>query len=282
MGLGGRIIVVILRGGIMQKEKEIAKRWFLRLEFDSALDKVFYDTLDRCEIPEGLTAENAPSLLGLGECGGIWALYFLEGLEAEYEKRGLCDRLEGAIKRVKNRIESAHKTSGTFDIGDMTWDRHFLMGREFRLGRLVFTLGTSPVDIEAKGICKGENVLQVHIPGGEPLIKEDCERSIELAKEFVAIHFPDFEYRYFTCLSWTLDTSIADLLGENSNILKFGALFEKVASGPSDNILRFVFGGGTTRATLPQIEPRNRFQRELKEAALSGRVFYDVRGVIAR
>ena len=77
-----------------------------------------------------------------------------------------------------------------------------------------------------------------------------------------------------------LDNSIADLLGEGSNVLKCGPLFEKVSANPSDNIIRFVFGGGATRESLTGIEPKNRFQRELKEAALAGRVFYDVRGVI--
>ena len=93
-------------------------------------------------------------------------------------------------------------------------------------------------------------------------------------------HFPDFDYKYFTCLSWLLDDSIADILGEESNILRFGTLFEKVRRHESNNILKFVFGNGATRENLHLIEPKNRFQRELKEAAMAGRAFYDVRGVI--
>ena len=123
-------------------------------------------------------------------------------------------------------------------------------------------------------------MLQIHIHGKDPLLYEECVKSIALAKDFVKLHFHDFKYRYFTCLSWLLDNSLADLLGEKSNILKFGTLFDKVRRYESDNILRFVFGGGTTRETLHNIEPKNRFQRELKASALTGRIFYDVRGVI--
>ena len=260
--------------------KRIAEKWYKRLDFPKEMDGAFYEALDGADIPEGLTAENAESLANLGEAGAIWSLYFLENMEAEYKRRGIDHRFESDVNRIRSRIIDCFNNSGTLDIGDLTWDRHYLMAREFKLGILTFTLGKSPIDIPEKELKKGDSVLQVHVHGREPLVYEECKKSLLSAKEFTVRHFPDFEYRYFTCLSWLLDDSIADLLGNNSNILKFGTLFEKVRRNESDNILRFVFGGGTTRKTLPDAEPKNRFQRELKEAALSGRTFYDVRGVI--
>ena len=264
----------------MDAEKQIAEKWYKRLGFDEEMDCAFYNALEAADIPKGLTAECAPTLIGLGAAGTVWALYFLEEMEAEYSRRELAYRFEDDIKRIRNRIAMRFKNTGTLDLGDLTWDRHYFMAREFRIGRLTFTLGNSPVYIPSKEINKGDNVIQVHIPGGEPLIYEDCRQSIEDAKDFIKLHFPDFKYRYFTCLSWLLDNSIADLLGEGSNVLKFSTLFEKVSANPSDNLIRFVFGGGATRESLTGIEPKNRFQRELKAAALAGRVFYDVRGVI--
>ena len=264
----------------MNAAKQIAEKWYKRLGFDKEMDCAFYNALEAADIPKGLIAECAPALIGLGDKGTVWALYFLEEMEAEYSRRGLSYRFEGDLQRIRSRIAERFKNTGTLDLGDLTWDRRYFMAREFRLGRLIFTLGSSPVCVPSKEINKGDNVIQVHIPGGEPLIYEDCRKSIEYAKDFIKLHFPDFKYRYFTCLSWLLDTSISDLLGEGSNVLKFGTLFEKVSANPSDNIIGFVFGGGTARESLSGIEPKNRFQRELKDAALAGRVFYDVRGVI--
>lgn len=264
------------------ESKKIAEKWYKRLNFPPEMDGAFYEALDVADIPEGLTAENAESLANLGEAGAIWSLYFLENMEKEYKTRGIDYRFEDDIKRIRSRIIDCFNNSGTLDIGDLTWERHYLMAREFKLGILTFTLGKSPLDIPEKELEKGDSVLQVHVHGKDPLLYGECVKSLMNAKEFTKRHFPDFKYRYFTCLSWLLDDSIADLLGEGSNILKFGTLFEKVRTNESDNILRFVFGGGTTRKTLPDVEPKNRFQRELKEAALGGRVFYDVRGVIDR
>ena len=260
--------------------REIAEKWYGRLNFPKEMDRTFREALDNADIPEGLTAENAQSLAGLGTTGTVWSLYFLENMEKEYNKRGLGFRFECDIKRIRDRILGCFNRTGDLDIGDLTWERHYLMAREFKLGILTFTLGKSPIDIPEKDLCAADPVLQVHIHGKEPLIYDECKKSIDAAREFTRLHFPDFKYRYFTCLSWLLDDSIADLLGEGSNILKFGTLFEKVRKHESDNILKFVFGNGTTRETLHSMEPKNRFQRELKEAALSGRVFYDVRGVI--
>ena len=265
----------------MIKEKVIVEKWYKRLNFPSEMDEAFYRALKNTDIPDGITPENLQAPAGLGEASGIYTLYFCENMEREYIARGIEYRFEKDIKRAKNRLLSAFKENGALDVGDLTWERHYLMGREFRIGRLTFTLGNSPVDIDTKNIKKGDPVLQVHVPGGEPLLYDDCVSAINEARIFVGEHFPEFNYRFLTCLSWLLDSSIKDLLGKGSNILKFGSLFEPVAVNPSDNIIRFVFGGGATREKLPDIEPINRFQRELKDAALSGRVFYDVRGVIA-
>ena len=260
--------------------KQIAEKWYNKLDLPKKMDSAFRAALEGTVIPEGLTAENAPSLAGLGVASAIWSLYFLENMEAEYKNRGIYYRFDDDVKRLRSKIIDCFQRTGDIDIGDLTWERHYLMAREFKLGRLTFTLGRSPIDIPERALCKGDSVMQIHIHGKDPLIYEECVKSIALAKDFVRVHFPDFKYRYFTCYSWLLDDSIKDLLGEGSNILKFGTLFDKVRCHESDNILRFVFGGGTTREALPSVGSKNRFQRELKSAALAGRIFYDVRGLI--
>lgn len=261
--------------------KEIIKREYLDFGFDKSLDEPFFALLEKEELPEELTVETAPMGKDVGEKSTLIALYLVDHMRKEYERRGL----DGELFRVnslgiKNRIESAYLKKGSFDLGDMEWNRMIFAGRLFRVGILQYGLGKSPVDIPSKGVKKGDSVLQLHIPGGGKLLIDSCVESINRAIAIVEKHFPEFEYRYITCLSWLLDGSVADLLGEGSNVLKFATLFEIVANNESDSIIRFVFGGGATRDDLPHITPNGRFQTALKEEALRGRTFFCPRGVI--
>ncbi len=265
----------------MEKVKVIAEKWYKKCGFPKEMDAPFYALLDSFEPSGEITAENADLSGALGEGTAVVVLYLLEETERVHIERGIdYSRFENTLQRFKGRIEQAFLKNGNFDIGNLIWDRLLLMGREFRIGRLVYGLGKSPCDVPSKGIKTGDSVVQLHIPGGEPLNYDACVSSIEEAKKFVKAHFPDFEYRYITCLSWLLDNSVADLLGEGSNVLKFATLFEIVATNKSDNIIRFVFQNGATRDKLKDITPVGRFQTALREAALAGRTFYDCRGVI--
>ena len=145
------------------KNKKIAEKWYKRLNFPTEMDTAFYETLEGADIPEGLTAENAESLANLGTKGAIWSLYFLENMDGEYKMRGIEYRFENDIQRIRSRILNRFNETGGLDIGDLTWERHYLMAREFKLGRLTFTLGKSPVDIPERDLAKGDSVLQVHI-----------------------------------------------------------------------------------------------------------------------
>ena len=264
----------------MNSLKEIIEKWYKKCAFPEEMSARFYELLAEFDMEE-INAESVDLSGALGEKTALVVLYLFEVMEKEYIKRKIdFSHFERALSGMRGRIERAYMKNGSFDIGSAVWDRLRLMGREFRIGRLAYGLGKSPCDVPSKNIMKGDNVLQLHIPGGEPLLYDACVESIESAKRFVADHFPDFEYRYITCLSWVLDDSVADLLGQGSNVLKFATLFEIVAKNQSDNIIRFVFGGGATRDKLPDIAPVGRFQTALRESAMAGRVFYDARGVI--
>ena len=265
----------------MMTTKEIAIKWYKKLEFSQEMDAEFYALCERHEIPEGLTIDDVQITGEQGEELGLQTLYFLEAMHNEYVTRGIDEELFGKmVAGIKHRLEGAYKKTGTFAIGDLTWQKLLLKGRMFRIGILTFDLKPSPADVPSKGVNKGDNIVGIHVPGGEPLVYEKCVQSIKDAKAFVAKHFPDFDYGYMTIMTWLLNPHIADLLGPNSNILKFATLFEVVSIHESDNIIRFVFGNGAKRTDLPGIEPKGRFQTELKRDALAGRVFYDCRGMI--
>ncbi len=265
----------------MNERIQIAEKWYKALGFPEEMDTEFYALIKRCDIPEGLTIDDVVITGEQGEELGLQALYFVEAMHDEYVKRGIDEELFcEMVETIKGRLISAYKKTGTFAIGDLTWQKLLMRGRMFKIGILQFDLKPSPADVPSKGVKKGDNIVGIHVPGGKPLIYEECVQSIKDAKAFIAKHFPDFEYGYMTIMTWLLNPHMADLLGPNSNILKFATLFEVVSMHESDNIIRFVFGNGAKRADLPNIEPKGRFQTELKAAALAGRVFYDCRGMI--
>ena len=76
------------------------------------------------------------------------------------------------------------------------------------------------------GILKrGTEVLNVHIPAGEPLDHEKCLESFKMAEYF----FEDDSKRHiYMCDSWLLSPRLKEVLGEESNILKFQDMFEIV------------------------------------------------------
>jgi hypothetical protein len=262
-------------------EKEIIRKWYKRLNFDKRLDEPFEELLDRVDIDPAVSAYTAILNADAGEACAPTMLFLAENMHKEYEKHNIDENLfNEMIAPIKSRIESTYLEKGNFLLGDVEWYRLHLAGRLFRIGRLWFDLKELNCDIPAKSVKRGDNVVGIHVPGGKPLIYEDCVDSIRRAKEFISLHFPDFSYRYMTCISWLLSDKNADLLGEGSNVLKFATLFEIVSEHKSDNIIRFVFGGGMTRDRLDRAIPNGRFQSELKSAALAGRIFYDMRGVI--
>lgn len=265
----------------MNERIETAIKWYKKLGFPAEMDAEFYALCERCDIPEGLTVDDVNITGEQGEELGLQTLYFVENMHDEYVKRGIDEALfEEMVKTVKGRLISAFNKTGTFAIGDLTWQRLLIKARMFNIGILQFDLKPSPADVPSKGVKKGDNIVGIHVPGKGRLEYDKCVQSIKDAKAFVAKHFPEFEYGYMTIMTWLLNPHMADLLGPESNILKFATLFEVVSIHESDNIIRFVFGNGAKRSDLPNIEPKGRFQTELKRDALAGRVFYDCRGMI--
>ena len=72
-----------------------------------------------------------------------------------------------------------------------------------------------------KVLQAGDQVLNIHIPAGEPMTPAACSESFELAREFFRKYFPDCDFKAFVCFSWLLDSQFSDILKPTSNILQF-------------------------------------------------------------
>lgn len=112
------------------------------------------------------------------------------------------------------------------------WPVLHFHGELFQLGRLQFQrarvgerttelLSGTGLAADADAMC-----LSLHIPDFHgPLSPAACDRSLALALDFFARHFPGERYTAAVCHSWLLDPQLKRYLGADSNIVRFQERF---------------------------------------------------------
>ena len=176
-----------------------------------------------------------------------------------------------------------YSLTGQVGIGEKEWLKAHLSFRLFKLGRLQFCMGKFEKDYPKLGIKTNDKTLETHIAEtGEKLDITDCCVSIERAKQFFEKHFAYFNYQYFSCHSWLLDDTLKDLLPLESNIIKFGALFDKIDKNESDAILKYVFKWNTRRENLADFPAKSSLGAKIKERERQGGKFFEVLGVLKK
>ena len=182
--------------------------------------------------------------------------------------RGISEEVTTAtLKDVNVWLENYKTQFGAAGLGEFHWLINHYTGDLFRLGRLQFRIEKS-----LNGIPSGEVSIETHVPQGEPLDTDACLKSFEAAKVFFSNFFPEFKPEYFMCDSWLLNPNLADILSENSNIVRFMRLWT-VIPFPSDSgaqAIERVFGFGVTADGLKNAPEDTGLQKKLKAYLLSG------------
>lgn len=164
---------------------------------------------------------------GNDACG--YFLYFFCKMACEvwdeYEKKGISKEVFfDTFSDIRIWCENSRRRFGNYGIREQGWLwRHFEM-TIFRFGRLQFEKmgaewNTKTAEFSLK---KGDPVISIHIPEGEPLDIEECEKSFLKAYEFWGRDIP------YVCHSWLLGPELRGLLDEKSNIIKFQKFFDIV------------------------------------------------------
>lgn len=125
------------------------------------------------------------------------------------------------------------ENNGNRGLKNIMWIKNHLNAELFRIGRLQFQFFTNTYmlfNYSKLPFNYGDKMIFIHIPQGEKLIYEDCVKSIAMAKEFFAKHFPEYEYKFFFCESWLLFEDNKRFMKPSSNILQFQTLFEIISS----------------------------------------------------
>ena len=263
--------------------KEIIKKWYSRLLFPKEYDRQFYDAVEQIPVSDAVNCDSYNLKCTDGKRNLLSFLFMCEAYEKECTERGIPQKV--IVDTLSDIVIWCTNWSNIKDelyLGELTWLIRHLRMKLFRLGRLQFCLGRADRDIEKYRIKKGDRVLEVHIPQGEKLSIEACKASMQEAIRFFATYFPKESYTVFTCHSWMLDETLRKYLPEESGILRFGDLFDRVEADESMALLGYLFAFDTTPLNLKYRYPCTSFASRIQKAVLSGEQFYETLGVIPK
>ena len=262
---------------------EIAEKWYRRLGFPKELDEQFFVSLKQIPVSDAITVESYYKYCKCGKRNLISYLFLCEKTKGKYAELEIDESiLDATLSDLVRWTVEWTNLKGELYLGELSWLARHLSASIFRIGRLQYCKGTAAVDFPSLGVSKGDPIIEVHIPKGEKLTKENCLASLVEARAFFAKHFPDYDYKCFTTHSWLLDETLKKYLPEESGILAFASLFELSEREESYELLKYIFTWDTTRLNLAYRYPYSSLAAKVQRAAMAGEIFYEVHGAIAK
>lgn len=262
--------------------KEIIVKWYNKIGFPKHYDNEFYSALENYEIDDSLTLDKYDLNCEDGKKNFLYFLYYCEETEKIYKEKGISTEiLLDTLADFPRWLDIWSNLKGELYLGELDWLSYHLKAKLFKLGRLQFCF-QKHYEFKDRGIKKGDTVVDTHIPAAGPLLKEECEKSFDFAREFFAKFFPEYKWEVFTCHSWLLGEDLSEILDDNSNIIKFQKLFTIVSQYETDAALAYTFRWKIKRNELSEVEAKSSFAKKLKEKALNGGIFYGGTGYINR
>ncbi|MFI1680124.1 acyltransferase domain-containing protein [Streptomyces sp. NPDC020607] len=221
----------------------------------------------------------------LGRCFFVFVyVAALEHVRAYHRGRGIPDDVSRRTLADLGRHLAVHRRArGSRGLLVPDWLGLHFRGELFQLGRLQFQRavlgGRMGGAVAAAGhpAGPGDPCLNVHITDFRgALTPEACDRSLSLAREFFARHFPEERFETAVCHSWLLDPQLRTYLPDDSNIVRFQRRFrqaDRYGEGPSDgDPIAFVFGDRDLPvAGLPR---RTRVERAVGDHLRAGGHWY--------
>ncbi len=269
----------------MSKVQEIAKKWYQYIGFPKELDGEFTKILEQVKDlkEESLAEFHLEESLKTPGRTLLMYLYFCEELSEKYRERGIPEQiLKDSLYDLVLWSKVHYALRGYLDAAEPKWLQLTLNFKLFRLGRLQYCPSQAYMDIPAIGVKKGDPIMEVHIPEGEPLDAKRCEESFALAEQFFKTYFPEVSYICYTCHSWLLDETLQKILKPESNIIKFGKMFTPAHAEESYALLKYIFDWDAGKENIESYQTPNSFSEKIKQSVLAGEKFYEVLGYIVR
>ncbi|MFJ1970641.1 acyltransferase domain-containing protein [Streptomyces sp. NPDC087903] len=202
---------------------------------------------------------------------------------AHHQERGIpADVSRRTLADLGRNIAVHRRRHGRGGVQAPWWLTHHFRGELYQLGRLQFersrvgrptaqVLTAAGLDVEP-----GDPCLNVHIPDFlGPLSPAACDRSLALAREFFALHYPEERCQAVVCHSWLLDPQLRQYLPAHTNIVRFQERFRVIRedSEPSDaEPVQYVFGD--PELPVPDLPRRTSVERAVGDHLRAGGHWY--------
>jgi hypothetical protein len=266
-----------------KRTREIIKKWYYALSFDKKYDEEFLKALDAVYVDCGAVAEDYKIDDADGKKNFLYYLYFCEEMQRAYLEKGIPhDMFMDNAYDIVIWTDIWSNLKGELFLGEIDWLWHIFTLRIIKVGRLQYFRRGAKEDAPTKNLKAGDPVLDIHIPARGPLYRDECVKSLELAKEFFGKYYPEFDYKCFTCHSWLLDLNLNKFLSCDTNIIKFQNLFTHAAGTPLDSAITFCFPFGVTRENIKDFTPKTSLQSKIRNFVIDGGVLYYSFGVRAK
>ncbi len=125
----------------------------------------------------------------------------------------------------------------------------------------------------------GDSVVHIHIPPIGKMTPELIDETLDETKSFLKAYYPEFKYKAFACESWLMDPQLEEMLGEDSNIVKFSRRFHRLTRKNDGNgIFDFVFRKADYNFDIKELPENTTLEKKLKQHYLEGKAIYGCDG----
>lgn len=222
---------------------------------------------------------------------GLWFLWLYSHMACEvydrYREQGISEKVFwDTFLDIRFWCENAEREFAVLGLSEYEWFYRHIDMVLFRFGRLQFEEMESgdPFISMVEGKKSDslavnrrkmavEKVINIHIPQGEPLIWEECKKSLEMAGEFFG------DNMLYVCHSWLLYPGLDAVLSETSNIREFRKHFKIIQTDYREREAEWRVFGKVLKNVADYPEETS-LQKRVKEYLLSGKALGNGWGIL--
>ena len=189
------------------------------------------------------------------------------------KKRGVdIDIITATVRSFDMYINANQRRKGRVGTsGYHSWLPLYAQGKLFKMKEFQFEIRTH----------QGEEALGVHIPNGTKLDVHENLISLKNALEFFKKHYGEHDFKGFVCESWLLNPYIKEIMGRETNITRFGDMFDRFVPDEEEFGVYISVFGVLEPESIDALCEDTSMQRNIKSYLKTGKEFKDFGGFIS-